>query len=292
MQVANHSRPNRLPSAGAWMLIANKTEAARLGADRAGRFLPIVALGVVGLFLLAPWPFPVKAHAALHGLCAQRPSHSLQLGEQVLPFDARMTGIYGGCFVAFCYLVTLRRLRASRMPPPAVLATLAFFVGVMALDGLNSLLADLGLWHPYEPANHLRLATGLLTGVALAVALCFLLAATLWRAPNLRQAPVAGPRELLLLVVLQGPYALLVGSGIPALYAPVTTLLLVAAVTVVMALIQVLVLLLGHRDRTFDSFRQLQVPASVALLLAVGVMAAIAAGRYLLEHLTGAPPLT
>ena len=49
------------------------------------------------------WPFFVsvpmlehKAHAFLHGICAQRPSHSLQVGDELLPFDARMTGIYTG----------------------------------------------------------------------------------------------------------------------------------------------------------------------------------------------------
>ena len=56
---------------------------------------------------------------ALHGLCAQRPSHSLQIGGTTLPMDARMTGIYlGAAATAVVWLIAARRLRAS--PDPLV----------------------------------------------------------------------------------------------------------------------------------------------------------------------------
>src|SRR5262245_31628876 len=64
---------------------------------------PLVAGLVVLLFLAAPWSLEHKAHAALHGLCAQRPSHSFTFGSSTLPFDARMTGIYGGFLGASVY---------------------------------------------------------------------------------------------------------------------------------------------------------------------------------------------
>ena len=38
--------------------------------------LAIVAFFVAMAFLAAPWSFEQKAHAAMHGLCAQTPSHS------------------------------------------------------------------------------------------------------------------------------------------------------------------------------------------------------------------------
>ena len=274
------------------MLIANTTEARDDQATRPKRLFPMVGFGVVLLFLLAPWPFPDKVHAALHGLCAQRPSHSLSLGSHFLPLDARMTGIYGGFLVACCYLAARRRFRAAQLPPPATVIALGCFVGLMAVDGGNSLLVDLGVWHPYEPDNRVRLATGLLTGISLAVALCFLVAMTLWREPASGQPPVGGPAELLALAVLQVPFALAALSGIPVLYGPVAMLLLIAATAIITALMQLVIVLAGHRDRTYGSFRQLHASASMALLAAVGVMGTCAAGRYLLERLSGAPPLT
>src|SRR6266508_4425764 len=77
---------------------------------------PLVASLVVLLFLAAPWSLEHKAHAALHGLCAQRPSHSFTLGTHRLPFDARMTGIYGGFLGASLYLFGRRRYLAAALP--------------------------------------------------------------------------------------------------------------------------------------------------------------------------------
>src|SRR5688500_7625828 len=70
------------------------------------------AMVVVG-FLLVPGDLAWKTHIALHGLCAQRPSHSLQIGGVTLPMDARMTGIYLGAAVTILWQVAARRLRAT-----------------------------------------------------------------------------------------------------------------------------------------------------------------------------------
>jgi len=57
-------------------------------------FVSIWALLAIA-FVLLPWPVEAKGVAVLHGLCAQQPTHTIYFGEQRLPFDARMTGIYG-----------------------------------------------------------------------------------------------------------------------------------------------------------------------------------------------------
>ncbi len=136
------------------------------------------------------------------------------------------------------------------------------------------------------------LALGLLSGVALAVVLCFVLATTLWQDGRWRQAPIGGFGELGAVVALQVPLAVAALSGVGVLYLPLASLLLLAAVGVVGSLMLVAVVLLRYGDRVFESSDQLQVPATVALLLGIGVMAAFAGGRFLLERLTGAPPLT
>ena len=203
-----------------------------------------------------------------------------------------MTGIYGGFFVTSGYLFARRRYVAWRLPNRPTLAMLGLFVLTLAVDGFNSTLVDMGLPHPYAPANRLRLATGLLTGVSLGVGVCYMLATTLWRTGRPRQATIAGLGELVVVVALQAPFALAALSGISALYAPLALLLMMSATAVVAALASVVVVLLRYPDRPFGTVRQASGVASASLLLAVGLIGAIAAGRFVLEHLTNAPPLT
>ena len=277
------------------LLIANEIGAQRSVRDRVlpGSVLfPAAVLGLLAVFRVAPGSFEHKAYAALHGLCAQRPSHSFELGGRTLPFDARMTGIYGGFCGASAFMAVRRRYRAFRLPPRRTMVALGLFVGAMAIDGTNSLLADLRLWHAYEPENGLRLATGLLTGVALAVVVCFLLATTLWREGRWDQAAVGGLGELGMVTAIQAPFALAVLSGVGPLYVPVVLLLLLSALAVVAALMLVVVVLAHGRERAFASVGQVQATATGALLLGALVMVAFAGGRFLLERWTGAPPLT
>lgn len=253
--------------------------------------LPLVVGALLGLFLLAPWPLAHKAHAVLHGLCAQRPSHTLVLGGQLLPFDARMTGIYGGFAVATLYLLVRGRFRAFRLPSVPTLCVLGAFVAVMAIDGVNALLDDLG--HPvYAPDNRLRLLTGLMAGVALAVALCFLLATTLWRSGDGAAPSVRGPGEALLVAALALPFAMLAASGAGWLYAPISFALLLSAVAAVGMLMTATVLLATGRDRRFDRLADAQAPAAIGLLAGVAFILLVAAGRFWLERAFGLRTLT
>ena len=134
-------------------------------------FFGLLAASIVGL-VAAPWPLVAKFHAVVHGLCAQRPSHSFALGGTNLPFDARMTGIYGGTLTTILFLLARGRWRAMRLPSPGIIAVLVLFVVAMGLDGINSTLQDFQLPYAFEPNNYLRLGTGLLLGVPLCTAYC------------------------------------------------------------------------------------------------------------------------
>ncbi len=259
-------------------------------AARPPLLFPAALVLLVAAFFLAPWSLEQKTHAALQGLCAQRPSHSFTFDGRHLPFDARMTGIYGGFLGASLYLGARGRYRAFCLPRPMTMVALGSLVAAMAIDGVNSLLLDLRLGHPYEPRNIYRLITGLGAGVVLAAGVCFLLATTLWRSGRTK-ATVSGLREVGLMALLQAPFALAVTSGVPWLYTPVALLLLVAATMTVGGLMLVVMVLVSRREGTFGSVRELEGAATTALLLGVTVMVGMAAARYLLERLTGAPPL-
>jgi len=247
-----------------------------------------VATAMLGALVFVAWPGATgsKAQAVLHGLCAQTPSHTFAMGGDPLPFDGRMTGIYGGAIVAFGWLAVRRRLLFFGNPPVRVIVVLALFVGLMAIDGFNSLFHDLRIWHPYEPRNIYRLLTGFGTGVSLAVALSWLMASSMWNVAR----PEAGVRslrdvgEILLIGVL---YVAIVLSGWGFLSLPLTALLMASAWLVVSVLMLVAILLMFRIDERVRDLRQLHVPGAFAALVALGVMLALAGGRFWAERTFG-----
>lgn len=250
-------------------------------------FLGLVGASLVAL-LAAPWPLPMKLHAVLHGLCAQRPSHSYWLGANRLPFDARMTGIYGGFLLAAVGLLARGRWRAAHPPAWPLSATLGLFVALMGADGVNSTLQDFGFPYLYQPQNWLRLATGLLCGTALAVGLLYVLNTTLWA--TVKDAPTLGGwGELAMLLAFDGLYALIVASGWGILYAPVGLWLVLGAAGATFALVLAMVVLLRGRENRFVSLTDLAGHACVALIVAYAALAFLGGGRFLLERALGIP---
>src|SRR5690625_4312175 len=96
-----------------------------------GRALDYRVYGLIGLivasvavFLAAPWSLEEKGLVAVHGRCAQPPTRSFWFGESRLPFDARMTGIYGGALIVGIYLLARGRLYRNGPPPVSLLIML------------------------------------------------------------------------------------------------------------------------------------------------------------------------
>lgn len=94
--------------------------------------------------------------------------------------------MYVGFIAVWVYLIAVGRGRARGMPPWYITVVLVLFVGVMGLDGVNAFLFDLhrnvpAIPYLYEPRLQLRLATGLLTGIAFAGILTPVVNMTLWR---------------------------------------------------------------------------------------------------------------
>jgi len=250
-----------------------------------------LALLVLG-FLAAPWSLEHKAHMALHGLCAQRPSHTYWVGDTRLPFDARMMGIYCGFLAAALVLIATGGYRRSRAVSPAWAVILMALVGAMAVDGFNSLLLDMRAWHPYEPSNMLRVVTGAGTGVALAVALGHLSAITLWRTTDRTLFVVASRREAGALAVAPAPLLVLVTSAPGWLYGAIAILLTLAALAVLAVLALICIVLLRRLDYAFTSPGELQPVMVQAVVVAVLTMASLSAGRMLAERVLGTTPLT
>ncbi len=243
-------------------------------------------------FLIAPGTVASKAHVALHGLCAQRPSHSLQIGGTTLPMDARMTGIYLGAAAAVVWLIATRRLRATLVPSVPVLVILASFVVALAVDGFNALFVDLRLPAMYEPANLIRMATGVLAGIALGLTLGHLFANSVWAHGDRERAVVMNPVELLAPIGASAAIALLALADLPILYAPFAIGLVIAAVGVLWLLWIVLLAVLSDRGwscRTWSDLAPLALPSLVAAIATVGALSGL---RFAAEQLFGLPRLT
>lgn len=243
-----------------------------------------LVIASLAVFLLAPWSLQEKSIAALHGLCAQQPTHSYWFGDSRLPFDARMTGIYGASLLVFAYLLGRGRLFRTGVPPTSLIIGLAGFVLVMAFDGVNSTLNDVGLPFLYEPSNHLRFFTGALTGTTLAVFIWLLATSVLWSPEVTSAKPILrGWRELLPIGAMVIMLWAVLQIDAPILFGPLAVMLVLAAVVVVSSMSLLVVFLASGRLQRATRTSDLAGSAIVAIVIAYAVMSAIAGARFMLE---------
>ncbi len=251
----------------------------------------VLSLGLL-VFLALPWSLEHKAHIALHGLCAQRPSHTYMFGDRALPFDARMTGIYLGYLVTSLLLFAAGAHRWCKPPTVSRIIILLGLGGIMVLDGFNSLLKDLKLPYPYEPHNWLRIVTGMSAGMVLAVALCFLISSSLWNQVDNRKQTLERLVLLPLAALMLVPVGLLIGSGWAFLYVPMVLLLIASALTALSSLALVVLVILTRRDFSFSGPRDLNRTAAFAVMTGVALMMALSIGRMVLDSFSGPTSLT
>jgi uncharacterized membrane protein len=245
----------------------------------------VLLIGAVSFFG-SPAGYAATSHAVLHGLCAQTPSHTITMGGQMLPFDSRMTGIYGGFLFTLGTLLWRGRFFRFGNPSRPVLAILVGLVALMAADGFNSLLTDLGFWHPWAPSNALRVITGFGCGVSLAVALSWLVASSAWNLGS-NEAGISAPRDLIVPVAWLAPFGLVLWAGPGWAHLPITVFLVLSAWITVTLLVLVIVLLTFRIDARILAGKQLHVPVAIAALLAISVMMGLAGARFWAEHWLG-----
>lgn len=242
------------------------------------------AVGLV--FFASPGDYTSTSYNVLHGLCAQTPSHTIHFGDRPLPFDARMTGIYAGVIVTLATILARRRMFHHGNPPRSVVTVLGAFVIAMAADGFNSLFSDLGIWHPWESTSVSRVVTGYGVGMALAVALCWLLSSSTWRMSK-PESGVGSIRDLAIPAIGLAVYGVLLAWSPGWLHFPVSMMLVFSAWITVTMLMLVIVLLALKLDSSVRSVRELHVPVAMSGLLAVTVMMGLAGFRFWIEHTIG-----
>lgn len=187
-----------------------------------------------------------------YGLCHQLPERSFFAGGHQVPVCARDTGIYIGFVVSFALLAALwGKRRPSEMPPAAVIAIAAGFIGFMAWDGVSSYAG----WR--TTTNDIRLITGLLCGYALPVLVFPILNGQLWRRPGRGGVPSDLIETLMWLaaipvtfVVVRWPFEL-IGIAYPLI---VSAAVLVTFTIVNLTIVSVLPVVEGRAERLRDAW--------------------------------------
>jgi len=221
--------------------------------------------------------------AIAFGICPQRPSHSLFLGGQQMPIEARMAGIFGGFVIGAAYFWALRRERAMRLPGRAMTITLIGFIALMGVDGINALLFDLRLPYLYTPNLLLRLGTGLLAGLAFAGFVVPAFNSTLWASgPDI--SPLSHVRHLLGGLLLEALYFIVAISGAGIFLYPVS-LIAVLGIPILLGMIGSIViatLRVSGRENRAARAADL-IPLVLGGLAIAAIMLGIMSGvRYLL----------
>lgn len=242
---------------------------------------PALVVAVLLAFLAAPGWLPRKLLLAMGGVCSLRTSHSYFASGVQLPLESRTTGIYAGFLLTLVLLLFGGRFGARRLGTRFVLAALALMFGSMAFDGINSTLFEVGLPALYTPSNPLRLATGLLSGIAIAPFMIWLWGVV--AAPDTeagRRPVVRSLGELAAPLALNAGFALLVVGGRSTFYYPVALISVAGVVALLAGGAFLPVLMLGGLEQRVTRLRQVIGPVGVATLLALAVLALTATLRW------------
>ncbi|WP_165423750.1 DUF2085 domain-containing protein [Ktedonosporobacter rubrisoli] len=220
------------------------------------------------------------------GICAQMATHTFYPGGEPLPLCARNTGIYLGFIVSLALLHITGKGHAQQLPPGRLCAILVSGVILLALDGLNSLALDLGLPHLYQPHNLLRLASGLVTGLALAALSLPIINRLLWCEYSEQRSISSWSALFPFIFMLIICFFAVASQNIVVLYplALLSTAGLLSALSIVNLLV---IITISKREETFEHYLQLLPLFSIALLLSIGEMLILAQLKLALLHALG-----
>jgi len=244
-------------------------------------FTLLVCAVLAAAFLLFPWPLQQKLFAVAYGLDPQRPTHSYFIAGMQIPLEARKLGMFGGFLLTYLYLLALRRGRAANFPPASVSALLLGFIATMGLDGLNATLFDLGLPNAYAPVLALRLATGLLAGIAMAGLLLPAFNGTMWHdvspLPSLRNMGEAAGA-----LALAVCFFAIVDARPAILYYPVAILGITGLVTELTLINSIIAMVLGRRVGMARTLQDALPAFAAGLILTTCELAVMSAVHYVM----------
>lgn len=260
------------------------TQAQHFRRERPWRYAFLTGMGLflLGLLFTPGLPLETKMYAVVHGICAQQHNIIFPSGVQ-FPICARNSGIYISFLLTLGTFWLMGRSRAGRIPPWSVSIALIGFVVLMAVDGFNSLLLDLGLRNLYLPDNRLRTLTGMGMGVSIAVLLHLILNLSLRRDVDDQQPVIKNWWELLGILGLNFVVLLAIYGNLEFMFWPLAFLAFFGIISVLYLVNLLLISLFMGYDGAVTHLRQLARPATIALLPTLILLAALSYARFWLE---------
>ena len=257
------------------------------------RVLAVLGLLIIIGYLLAPPFAPLeKANLVGYSICHQIPARSFFLGGLRLPLCARCTGTYMGIAIAFVAIALSGRWRAGEMLSREMLVVMAVFIGIMAVDGLNSYLSLFEHMPTlYTPQNWLRAATGSLNGIALSLIVFPVFSFTLWKHPQ-PVRPLKNVWELLPMLAVDAVAIWILQSEPSWLLYPMA-LLSAGGVLWMLTLVNTMILLIVfRRDSQAETWRSAMLPLLGGLVATLLELTAMGVLRFTLTGTMGWPIAT
>ena len=218
--------------------------------------------------------------AVAFGICPQRPSHSLFFDGQQMAIEARMAGMFAGFLIGAAYLIALGRGRAWLFPGRGMTVILIGFVVLLGQDGINAVLYDLRLPHLYTPNLPMRLATGLLTGLAMAAFVLPAFNSTVWR-DGKHLSPLITVRELLGGLALLSVYFAAAFTGAGVMLYPLSLLGVLGAPAILTLTNVTLLTPLFRRSNQANQLAELMPLLLIGLTTTAGMLLLMGGLRYI-----------
>ena len=252
----------------------------------------VVLILVLAWMYFAPAGLLGKADAVGYAVCHRIDSRSFHIGNIQFSVCARCTGQYLGAVLGLAYLMILRPRRVQR-PPWWIIGVLLLGAAAYALDGVNSFLHLLPftehLWL-YEPNNTLRLFTGTMVGLGIAVMLYPAFNQSVWNRYR-RGAVLTGWRDFGGLLLLAAILDALVLTENPVILYPLS-LISAAGILLILTIVYAMVwIMLFRRENRYGHARQLIFPFLAGFATALAQILVMDAFRYALTGTWGGFPL-
>lgn len=250
--------------------------------------VPASALILLGIWArLTPEGVLGKADAIGYAVCHRIDARSFHLGDRPLPLCSRCTGMYLGAAASLIGFQAFGRQGAGKYPSGKMRIGLGIFVAAFLLDSVNS-MAQLypGLPHLYLPRNEVRLATGLLGGIALGTYVYAAFQQTVWKVWRSEPA-LRGGRDLAILLGVAGVLFVAVTSENPLVLYPLAIASGLSVLGLLTIVFGVLTLTLTRRENQMTLWRGLTLPLAGGLALALVQIGALDLIRYALTGTWG-----